>query len=127
MAKKLCAACGKNLRRALKFAINPSARHPNANVNVIVDGKKTSACTMRKYRKIDAEYRRAWAGNLGYWAQYREDHPDYADRNRQLQRQRNAKTRKLKSGIPHQDEPRIHFAIRSISAHSHRLRRSCKR
>jgi len=100
MAKKLCAACGK------EFAPRPQIRNqsfcsaPECQRERHRRWQKDKRLHDAKYRKIDAEYSRAWtAANLGYWAQYREDHPEYADRNRQVQRQRNAKIRKLKSGI----------------------------
>jgi hypothetical protein len=56
----------KNLRRALKFAINRSARHPNANVNVIVDGKKTSACMTRNTGRLTPNI--TARGRLPIWA-----------------------------------------------------------
>lgn len=56
----------KNLRRALKFAINRSARHPNANVNVIVDGKKTSACMTLNTERLTPNI--TARGRLPIWA-----------------------------------------------------------
>jgi hypothetical protein len=57
-----------------------------------------------------AEYSSAWAAkNAGYWERYRENHPDYADRNRQQQKQRNAKSRKLTVAIQNPVPPGITF------------------
>jgi hypothetical protein len=42
------------------------------------------------YRENGSDYSKVWsAGNTGYWKRYRETHPDYADRNRSLQQNRN--------------------------------------
>lgn len=100
MAKKLCASCGK------EFTPRPQVRNqsycsaPECQLERHRRWQKSKRQNDAKYRKIDAEYSRAWAAaNAGYWEKYREDHPAYADRNRQLQRQRHALTRKLKPGV----------------------------
>jgi hypothetical protein len=46
------------------------------------------------YREAQAVAQRAWAErNFDYWHRYREQHPDYAERNRTQQRLRNAAQR----------------------------------
>jgi len=50
------------------------------------------------YREAQACAQRAWAErHIDYWHRYREQHPDYVDRNRTQQRIRNASQR---SGLP---------------------------
>ncbi len=44
----------------------------------------------RHYRENDADHHKAWAAaNPSYWKRYRQTHPDYAERNRSLQQNRN--------------------------------------
>lgn len=54
------------------------------------------------YRENDADHHKAWAAtNPGYWKRYRDSHPDYADRNRSLQQDRNR--RQAETGIANED------------------------
>lgn len=54
------------------------------------------------YRRNQADALRRWrARHSGYWRQYRASHPDYVDRNRELQRDRNRRRRKL---LAHSEE-----------------------
>ena len=110
MAKKICASCGR------EFTPRPQVRNqtfcsaPECQRERHRQWQKRKRQLDAKYRKVDAEYSSAWAvANAGYWERYRESHPDYADRNRQLQKQRNAKSRKLKAAIQNPAEPGITF------------------
>ena len=55
----------------------------------------------REKRSTDADYRdnqaraqEAWASrNTEYWRRYRQEHPEYAQRNREMQQKRNLKQR----------------------------------
>ena len=50
------------------------------------------------YKKSQKEYRKEWnTKNPKYWKNYREKHPKYCDRNRLLQKIRDAKNRSKKS------------------------------
>jgi hypothetical protein len=52
------------------------------------------------YRESQADANRQWrAKNGGYWKNYREKHPAYMERNRELQRERNRK-RPRKRDLP---------------------------
>jgi hypothetical protein len=54
------------------------------------------------YRENDADHHKAWAAaNASYWKRYREMHPDYTDRNRSLQQDRNR--RQAEAGIANED------------------------
>ncbi|MBK6553436.1 MAG: hypothetical protein IPG13_05925 [Rhodocyclaceae bacterium] len=128
MAKKLCAACGKDFTPRPQVRNQSYCSAPECQLERHRRWQKAKRQNDTKYREIDAEYRRAWAGsNVGYWEKYREENPDYAERNRQLQRQRNAKTRKMKVGSSPARRTRILFALRPLPTHSYRLRRNCKR
>lgn len=110
MAKKICASCGR------EFTPRPQVRNqtfcsaPECQRERHRQWQKRKRQLDAKYRKVDAEYSSAWAvANAGYWERYRESHPDYADRNRLLQKQRNAKSRKLKAATQNPAEPGITF------------------
>lgn len=52
------------------------------------------------YRENQAAAQQAWcAKNGGYWKGYREKHPDYAEKNRIKQRERNRKRRSPPEGV----------------------------
>lgn len=53
------------------------------------------------YRQNQAAAQQSWrARNPDYWRRYRLDHPEYAKRNRELQRQRNRRRRERSEGGP---------------------------
>jgi len=96
MAKKLCVACGREFTPRPQIRNQSFCSAPECQRERHRQWQKRKRQLNATYRKVDAEYSSAWAEkNAGYWEQYRENHPDYADRNRQLQKQRNAKSRKL--------------------------------
>ena len=106
MAKKLCAACGKNFTPRPQVRNQSYCSAPECQLERHRRWQKNKRQNDAEYREIDAEYRRAWAGaHVDYWEKYRDENPDYAERNRQLQRQRNAKTRKMKMGSSLSGEP----------------------
>jgi len=94
MEERRCAGCGE--------AFRPRPQVPDQEYC----GKKECRRARRRRwqrakRQDDADYRdnqaraqRAWAGeNSAYWRAYRSGHPDYAQANREKQRQRDGKRR----------------------------------
>ncbi len=56
--------------------------------------QKRKVLTDKDYKANQASAQQAWRGhNPDYWRKYRESHPAYVERNRQLQRERNRKKR----------------------------------
>ncbi len=52
------------------------------------------------YRAKQQASKKAWREkNPGYWAKYRQDHPEYARRNRKKQRERGARSRVAKMDV----------------------------
>ncbi len=94
METKTCNACGRT------FTLRPQ----NPNQSYCTDPKCQRERRRRwqqQKRRDDADYRdndarasKAWAAeNPTYWKQYRDETPSYAERNRNLQQQRNQKLR----------------------------------
>lgn len=94
METKTCNACGH------KFTPRPQ----NPNQTYCTDPacqRERRRRWQQKKRRDDADYRdndaranKAWATeNPEYWKQYRDENPAYAERNRNLQQQRNQKLR----------------------------------
>ena len=74
----------KNSDHDHKHPTSNFARSPNANANAVDPD----------YRDNDTRSSKEWAAeNPGYWKQYRQDNPAYADRNRNLQHARNQQQR----------------------------------
>src|ERR1017187_3709101 len=94
---KRCIACGEDFRP-----------HPQVPMQTYCSAaecqRERRRCSQQKKRREDPDYRendtrcnKDWAvQNSEYWKQYREKHPDYADRNRQMQQNRNQKQRDAK-------------------------------
>jgi hypothetical protein len=94
MEKRRCAGCGKAF-----------SRRPQVPDQEYCGKVKCRRARRRRWqrakRQNDADYRdnqarvqRAWAGeNSGYWQIYRSGHPDYAQSNREKQRQRDRRRR----------------------------------
>ena len=94
METKTCNACGRT------FTLRPQ----NPNQSYCTDRAcQRERCRrwQQQKRRDDADYRdndvrvsKAWATeNPAYWKQYRDENPAYAERNRNLQQQRNQKLR----------------------------------
>jgi hypothetical protein len=94
MANKRCAACGA--------VFEPRPQSPKQSFCA------ASACQRERrrrwqrerrqsdpaYRENQARAQQAWADeNAGYWHRYRDAHPEYVERNRQLQRGRDSSRR----------------------------------
>jgi hypothetical protein len=94
MEDRRCAACGKSFRpcqrvRDQKYCGKEECRRARRRR------------WQRARRRADADYRdnqaraqRGWVeGNSAYWRAYRSGHPDYAQANREKQRQRDCRRR----------------------------------
>ena len=90
MAKRYCAACGQQFNpcpqvRAQRFCSDPKCQRERRR------RKQAERREMNGSAKIsDAQYFRDWAAkNPEYWKRYREEHPDYVEKNRNRQKLRN--------------------------------------
>lgn len=98
MKKRHCCCCGK--------LFNPDPRQKGAQITCGKPGcqKQRRRNNSRKWRKNNGNYGRkrypfvkAWIKNHpGYLKNYRQSHPDYVEANRQKQRERDARRRKIK-------------------------------
>lgn len=97
MGPKRCLACAD--------IFQPSPRVPAQNYCSRVECQRERRKLWQKEKRLaDPDYRenqlqcqRRWReAHPSYWHQYRADHPDYAERNRDLQRSRNASHRVAK-------------------------------
>jgi hypothetical protein len=94
MGERRCAGCGE--------AFRPRPQVPDQEYCGKEDCRRARRRRwQRGKRQNDADYRdnqgraqRAWAGeNSAYWQAYRSGHPDYAQANREKQRQRDGRRR----------------------------------
>ena len=89
-----CMACGK------AFPVLPQV-NSQAYCSADPCQRERKKLWQRDKRSTDADYRDnqaraqvAWSSrNADYWRRYRQEHPDYAQRNRELQRKRNSRQR----------------------------------
>ena len=91
---KQCQACG--------HPFTPRSQNPNQKYSTNSECQRERRRRWQQQkRRDDADYRdndarasKAWATeNPAYWKQYRDENPAYAERNRNLQQQRNQKLR----------------------------------
>lgn len=67
------------------------------------DWQREKLKTDKRYREAQQAAKDAWrAKNPRYWAKYRQEHPEYVQRNRERQRERNARRRiaKMDESMP---------------------------
>jgi len=80
--------------RVLKFHSNATARHSRVSVSDGGAGSWPSARVTPDYNDNQARAQRAWRKrNPDYWREYRRTHPQYRDRNRAQQLDRNDRRR----------------------------------
>lgn len=98
MNRRQCLACGQS------FVPHPSVRkqqYCSAAPCQRARRRRTQAARMADdpaYRENQARAAKRWRhDNQGYWRTYRENHPEYVQRNRELQRERNARSRRKAS------------------------------
>lgn len=94
MEHRRCLSCGKEFRPRPQVA---QQRYCSATACQL-ERRRRWQVTKRKldpdYRDNQARAQRAWCGrNSDYWRMYRGDHPEYLERNRAQQRERNARRR----------------------------------
>ena len=94
MASKRCAACGAVFEprpQSLKQSFCAASACQRERRRRWQRERRASDPA---YRENQARAQQAWADeNAGYWHQYREEHPEYVERNRQLQRGRDSSRR----------------------------------
>lgn len=94
METKTCNSCGHPFTPRPQTPNQSYCAHPKCQ-------RERRRRWQQQKRRDDADYRdndiranKAWATeNLEYWKQYRDENPTYAERNRNLQQQRNRKLR----------------------------------
>jgi hypothetical protein len=94
MEGRRCAACGKGFRpcsrvRDQKYCGEEECRRARRR-----RGQRAKRRSDADYRDNQARAQGAWAAeNSAYWRAYRSGHPDYAQANREKQRQRDGRRR----------------------------------
>ena len=109
---KRCVACGEDFRPHPQVPMQTYCSTPECQ-------RERRRCSQQKkrredpdYRENDSRYNKDWAvQNPDYWKRYRESHPDYADRNRQMQQNRNQKQRDTKIAMV--DVSALNFSLPS--------------
>jgi hypothetical protein len=89
MGTRCCLGCGEGFRarpqvRDQRYCSKPACQQERRR-----RWKRNKRHSDEDYRENQAVAQRAWAaGHPGYWRDYRLTHPEYAERNRVLQRER---------------------------------------
>jgi hypothetical protein len=90
-----CAACGKVFEPRPQIINQAYCSSPECQRERRRVWQKKKRQADPQYRQYDADYNKDWASDHpSYWAKYRIDHPDYMERNRKLQRERNLKIKR---------------------------------
>ena len=91
--------------RICRYCQSPFRPHPKVPIQKYCSSETCQKARRRKWQKqkmqSDEDYKKnqrealsAWRkNNLGYWRRYRTNHPAYVEKNRMLQKKRNAKIR----------------------------------
>lgn len=99
---KHCKACGRLFRPHPQVPDQTYCSAPECQRERRRRWQQHKRLEDQQYRENDADHHKAWAAaNAGYWKRYRDSHPDYADRNRSLQQDRNR--RQAEAGIANED------------------------
>jgi len=94
---KRCIACGEDFRPHPQVPLQTYCSAPECQRERRRRSQKKKRREDPDYRENDSRYNKDRAVlNPDYWKRYRENHPDYADRNRQMQQNRNQKQRDAK-------------------------------
>lgn len=97
MTFKRCKSCGRQFRPHPQVPNQAYCSAPECQRDRRRNSQKMKRRNDPDYRDNDSRYNKDWAAqHPEYWKRYRDDHTDYADRNRQLQRNRNQKQRTIK-------------------------------
>ena len=93
-ASRTCAGCEKHFRARPQSPNQRFCSDPNCQKE---RRRRWQAAKRQKdpdYRENQSRAQAAWArANLTYWSDYRQRHPDYEKRNRERQRERDARRR----------------------------------
>lgn len=89
MAGGRCAACGECFQPRSQVREQRYCSKAKCQQERRRRWKRNKRHSDEDYRRNQAAAQRAWAaGHAGYWRDYRAAHPDYVERNRRLQRER---------------------------------------
>lgn len=92
MANKHCVACGQPFQPRPQVPQQSYCAAPDCQRERRRQWQRVKLQTDPDYQDNQARAQQAWSRrNPDYWRQYRESHPEYAERNRALQSERNAK------------------------------------
>ncbi len=94
MECRRCAGCGRRFRPCLQVKEQRYCGLPACQRERRRRWKWNRRQNDEDYRQTQALAHRAWSeAHPGYWRDYRESHPDYVERNRVLQRERDLRRR----------------------------------
>ncbi len=94
METKPCIACGQKFRPRPQTPDQQFCSQPECQRERRRRWQQAKRRDDPDYRDNDTRSSKEWAAeNPGYWKQYRQDNPAYADRNRNLQHARNQQQR----------------------------------
>jgi hypothetical protein len=99
MHKKHCLACGEEFLPWPQILNQQFCSRPECQKERRRRRQAERRAKSPEHQASDAQYFQDWvAKNPGYWKQYRETHPEYAERNRQQQKLRSS-TRIAKDSV----------------------------
>ena len=94
MASKRCTACGAVFEPRPQSPKQSFCAAPACQRERRRRWQRERRTSDPAYRENQARAQQAWADqNAGYWCEYRQAHPEYVQRNRQLQRERDSSRR----------------------------------
>lgn len=92
MENKLCVACGVPFQPRPQVPQQSYCSAPECQSQRRKQWQRVKLQTDADHQNNQARAQQAWSQrNPDYWRQYRESHPEYVERNRTLQSERNAK------------------------------------
>jgi hypothetical protein len=110
--KRRCEHCGDRFRPRPNVAHQRYCSREECQRTRKREWHKGKLRTDEAYRDNQRDAQKRWRENhVGYWKAYRDSHPEYVERNRVLQRERNHKRRALL--IAKRDESRSWNPMRS--------------
>lgn len=94
MEIKQCLACGQSFQPRPQVPLQTYCSAPSCQQHRKRQWHRNKMQTDSDYQENQQRAQQSWIErNPDYWRQYRESHPKYVDRNRTLQRTRNAKAK----------------------------------
>jgi hypothetical protein len=114
MGNKHCLACGQSFQPRPQVPQQSYCPAPDCQRTRKRSWLNAKLETDPDYQDNQTRARQAWLErNPTYWREYREAHPEYTDRNRVLQKARNAKTSKTTPPIAKMDASNVAFPLKS--------------